>query len=160
MIKHDLYKDDEEVWRLFRQILEGLAHIHSHGIIHRDLKPDNIFIDDADSPRIGDFGLATSSNFGVEVPPTPSDIGEEMTKSIGTYFYVAPEVMSVAPGQYNEKVDVSVQFSLHATTETDFSRCTHSASYFSKCATPSRPTWRGNRLSTSSVRSIIRSPQT
>lgn len=32
-------------WRRFRQIAEGLNHIHHHGIIHRDLKPGNIFIE-------------------------------------------------------------------------------------------------------------------
>lgn len=36
---------DDERWRLFRQILEGLSHIHLQGIIHRDLKPMNIFMD-------------------------------------------------------------------------------------------------------------------
>jgi len=39
-----------------KQILEGLAHIHSHGIVHRDLKPGNIFLADK-VIKIGDFGL-------------------------------------------------------------------------------------------------------
>lgn len=47
--------------RLFREIIEGLAHIHQQGMIHRDLKPVNIFIDSRDHVKIGDFGLATTS---------------------------------------------------------------------------------------------------
>eukprot|EP00250_Pteridium_aquilinum_P002999 c132_g2_i1 orf=137-1987(+) len=30
-----------DAWRIFRQIVEGLAHIHGQGIIHRDLTPNN-----------------------------------------------------------------------------------------------------------------------
>jgi translation initiation factor 2-alpha kinase 4 len=37
--------DEEERWRLLRQVVEGLNHIHSQAIIHRDLKPSNIFLD-------------------------------------------------------------------------------------------------------------------
>ena len=29
----------------FRQIVEGLVHIHAQGMMHRDLKPSNIFLD-------------------------------------------------------------------------------------------------------------------
>ena len=50
--------DEDESWRLFRQILEGLVHIHSQGMIHRDLKPSNIFLDMSGNVKIGDFGLA------------------------------------------------------------------------------------------------------
>jgi translation initiation factor 2-alpha kinase 4 len=51
------------LWKRFRQIAEGLAHIHAHGIIHRDLKPGNIFIEThSDLIKIGDFGLATAVN--------------------------------------------------------------------------------------------------
>jgi translation initiation factor 2-alpha kinase 4 len=49
------------VWRLFREMVEGLAHIHQQGMIHRDLKPVNVFLDLHDHVKIGDFGLATSS---------------------------------------------------------------------------------------------------
>jgi len=49
--------DKELAWHLFRQIVEGLAHIHGQGIIHRDLTPNNIFFDARNDIKIGDFGL-------------------------------------------------------------------------------------------------------
>lgn len=33
--------DEAEAWRIFKELLEGLAYIHSQGMIHRDLKPSN-----------------------------------------------------------------------------------------------------------------------
>ncbi|OMJ26802.1 Serine/threonine-protein kinase gcn2 [Smittium culicis] len=59
--------DDKTMWRLFRQILEGLSHIHSRGMIHRDLKPVNIFISANGEAKIGDFGLATSSFASIDI---------------------------------------------------------------------------------------------
>eukprot|EP01113_Clastostelium_recurvatum_P042340 TRINITY_DN6857_c0_g1_i2.p1 TRINITY_DN6857_c0_g1~~TRINITY_DN6857_c0_g1_i2.p1 ORF type:complete len:1461 (+),score=371.59 TRINITY_DN6857_c0_g1_i2:29-4411(+) len=52
--------DDDEIWKLFRQILEGMAYVHSQGIIHRDLKPSNIFFDSCGDIKLGDFGLAVT----------------------------------------------------------------------------------------------------
>ncbi|KAL1957666.1 hypothetical protein VTO42DRAFT_5643 [Malbranchea cinnamomea] len=93
-------------WRLFRQILEGLSHIHSHGIIHRDLKPDNIFIDVMNNPQIGDFGLATRGQLTTVTASSAADVGRSYTRSVGTTYYVAPEVKSVSTGRYNNKVDM------------------------------------------------------
>lgn len=56
-----LCEDDRRLWRLFREIVEGLAYVHGQGMIHRDLKPENIFLDSNDHVKIGDFGLATVS---------------------------------------------------------------------------------------------------
>ncbi|KAJ5689097.1 Serine/threonine-protein kinase GCN2 [Penicillium macrosclerotiorum] len=107
LIKNGLYDDIDRSWRLFRQILDGLSHIHSHGIIHRDLKPDNIFIDVANNPRIGDFGLATSGQFTTAVrSPAAADFEGNFTRSLGTTYYVAPEMKSGFSGHYNEKVDM------------------------------------------------------
>lgn len=107
LIRRDLHDDPDEYWRLFRQILEGLAHIHGHGIIHRDLKPDNIFIDFAKIPKIGDFGLATSGQYQRPDKKVSAGIQEgDMTRSVGTALYVAPELSSNVSGNYNDKVDM------------------------------------------------------
>ncbi|KAE8150384.1 anticodon binding domain of tRNAs-domain-containing protein [Aspergillus avenaceus] len=107
LIKNGLYDDVERSWRLFRQILDGMSHIHGHGIIHRDLKPDNIFIDVANNPRIGDFGLATSGQFTTAIrSSTAADFDGDFTRSLGTTYYVAPEMKSGFTGNYSEKVDM------------------------------------------------------
>ncbi|KAF1998899.1 kinase-like protein [Amniculicola lignicola CBS 123094] len=109
LISMDLYADPDECWRLFRLILEGLGYIHSSGIIHRDLKPDNVFIDVAGTPKIGDFGLATSGQYQStsRQPPSTATTGDgEQTRSVGTALYVAPELRSNVTGHYSDKVDM------------------------------------------------------
>lgn len=71
-----LYKDTDRMWRLFREIVEGLAHIHQQGMIHRDLKPVNIFIDSNDHVKIGDFGLATTNISSNLVPASTNAVPE------------------------------------------------------------------------------------
>ena len=117
LISRNLFKDTPEIWRLFRQILEGLAHIHSLNIVHRDLKPENVFIaagpDGVDNVKIGDFGLATSGQSMVDKNTAIMD-SSDLTRSIGTAVYVAPEVRTGGSGSYTAKVDVSTSTSLHS----------------------------------------------
>uniref|UniRef100_A0A182WF08 non-specific serine/threonine protein kinase n=1 Tax=Anopheles minimus TaxID=112268 RepID=A0A182WF08_9DIPT len=122
-----LYQDIDRVWRLFREIVEGLSHIHQQGMIHRDLKPVNIFLDLRDQVKIGDFGLATTSilalqNQGHQNAPSAqtgiavvgnnppgklSDMGYSQTGKVGTALYVAPELTGKASrSTYNQKVDL------------------------------------------------------
>ncbi|PNH45142.1 hypothetical protein VD0004_g2641 [Verticillium dahliae] len=110
LIARKLYQNNSELWRLFRQILEGLAHIHGLSIVHRDLKPENIFIarssDGVDNVKIGDFGLATSGQFAVDRGIANGMEADDVTRSIGTASYAAPEVRSAANGTYSSKVDM------------------------------------------------------
>ena len=46
------------------QIIKSLARIHENKIVHRDINPENIFIDNENSIKIGDFSSAK------EIPPT------------------------------------------------------------------------------------------
>lgn len=117
---HQLIKmgalDDDERWRLFRQILEGLNNIHHQGIIHRDLKPSNIFISRDGNVKIGDFGLATEGGGPADLRATmslsmdggPNDspgFNDDLTKGVGTPFYISPEQLRIG-GSYNRKVDM------------------------------------------------------
>ncbi|KAF7864571.1 hypothetical protein EAF04_006703 [Stromatinia cepivora] len=109
LIRRGLYKNNEEIWRLFRQILEGLAHIHSLNFVHRDLKPENIFIDGASNVKIGDLGLATRGQYSAIDKTSASAMQNsgDLTRSIGTFSYIAPEIRSeVSGGPYTGKVDM------------------------------------------------------
>uniref|UniRef100_A0A1Q3F239 non-specific serine/threonine protein kinase n=1 Tax=Culex tarsalis TaxID=7177 RepID=A0A1Q3F239_CULTA len=114
-IDSNLYQDVDRVWRLFREIAEGLSHIHQQGMIHRDLKPVNIFLDSRDQVKIGDFGLATTSILALQnqqqehvAHQTKSlDMGNSLTGKVGTALYVAPELTgNASKSTYNQKVDL------------------------------------------------------
>jgi serine/threonine protein kinase len=66
----DLYKiinkgktlQDEELKSMIIQLFEGVEYLHSKQIIHRDLKPNNIMLTNEGLLKIGDLGLARSTN--------------------------------------------------------------------------------------------------
>ncbi|KAK3204428.1 hypothetical protein Dsin_018474 [Dipteronia sinensis] len=102
--------DKELAWHLFRQIVEGLAHIHGQGIIHRDLTPNNIFFDARNDIKIGDFGLAKFLKLeqldqDAGFPTDTTGISADGTGQVGTYFYTAPEIEQGWP-KIDEKADM------------------------------------------------------
>ncbi|XP_018312513.1 serine/threonine-protein kinase PLK1 [Mycetomoellerius zeteki] len=65
-----------------KQMVTGVAYIHSQKVVHRDLKPGNMFLSDRMIVKIGDFGLATRPD------------GQRRRVTIcGTPNYIAPEVL-------------------------------------------------------------------
>uniref|UniRef100_A0A8D1ST35 non-specific serine/threonine protein kinase n=1 Tax=Sus scrofa TaxID=9823 RepID=A0A8D1ST35_PIG len=109
-IDQGLYRDTVRLWRLFREILDGLAYIHEKGMIHRDLKPVNIFLDSDDHVKIGDFGLATD-HLAFAADGKQDDTSDHLMKSdpsghltgmVGTALYVSPEVQGSTKSAYNQ----------------------------------------------------------
>ena len=74
--------------KIISQVLDALAHAHTHGFIHRDIKDQNILVSDsATNPqaKLTDFGLAKS--FAQSGMSGVTMAGE----AAGTIAYMAPE---------------------------------------------------------------------
>ncbi|KAG2653582.1 hypothetical protein PVAP13_1NG464600 [Panicum virgatum] len=42
--------------KIFNEAVLGLSYLHKQGVMHRDIKSSNIFLDEKNLVRIGDFG--------------------------------------------------------------------------------------------------------
>ncbi|KAK9686632.1 hypothetical protein K7432_015087 [Basidiobolus ranarum] len=42
----------------FKQLIQGVAYLHSMGVAHRDIKPENLLLDDHGHLKITDFGVS------------------------------------------------------------------------------------------------------
>ena len=86
--------DEKIIKDIIIQICKGLKVIHDNNMIHRDLTPDNIFIDQNNKIKIGDFGvskiLTNTKNYA--------------KTQIGKFNYLAPEILKGL--EYNNKVDI------------------------------------------------------
>ena len=49
--------DETTIYRIIRQILEGINHCHKRNILHRDLKCSNILVNNDGTVKLADFGL-------------------------------------------------------------------------------------------------------
>ncbi|KAK8843388.1 hypothetical protein IAR55_007045 [Kwoniella newhampshirensis] len=47
-----------EVECTFKQIMQGIAYLHSMGVAHRDIKPENLLLDGRGHVKITDFGVS------------------------------------------------------------------------------------------------------
>lgn len=104
------YLKPEDINCFFKQLLRGVAHLHSHGIAHRDIKLENLLLSEDGFIKITDFGV--SEVFSGEHPglrEANGECGKHMEgyrKSkpgiCGSLPYIAPEVLE-KKGDYDPR---------------------------------------------------------
>lgn len=81
MYDNDVAFPDSTIWRLIRDTLLGLRHIHSYNVVHLDIKPANLLISRSGRVMIGDFGLAAQAH-------------DDKDANEGDARYMAPEMLN------------------------------------------------------------------
>ncbi|TCD70731.1 hypothetical protein EIP91_002107 [Steccherinum ochraceum] len=76
---------EQYVNRWLHETAQGLAYLHHQGVVHGDLHGGNLLIDDADSVRISDFGIAIMSTAIMD------EYGSGHAAT--AYQYMAPELL-------------------------------------------------------------------
>lgn len=86
---------------LIAKIARGLQAAHSEGIIHCDLKPGNVLLTKVGEPKLGDFGIATSSDSTAQASTAygPSAI-------LGNLAFISPEQFRREPGCITISTDI------------------------------------------------------
>merc|ERR1719469_143005 len=77
--------EEAEAARCVLQMLLAVSHLHTRRVVHCDLKLENFILESADSEHLKliDFGLAQ------RIKP-----GQKLTRSCGSIYYMAPEVLA------------------------------------------------------------------
>ncbi|KAJ3114854.1 serine/threonine-protein kinase HAL4/sat4 [Phlyctochytrium bullatum] len=93
--------DMDEIHCYYKQLLAGVAYIHSMGVAHRDLKPENLLLDSEHRVlKIADFGVS-------EVFRTVFEKSSRKAKGVcGSEPYIAPEEWDEDSEYDGSKVDI------------------------------------------------------
>jgi serine/threonine protein kinase len=87
--------------KLMEELCAGLSQAHEAGIIHRDVKPANLMVDQRNTLKILDFGIARVADAGrtrIGLPLT------QMNMQIGTPGYMSPE--QIEGGEVDHRTDI------------------------------------------------------
>jgi NIMA (never in mitosis gene a)-related kinase len=84
---------EQDIWRIFIQVVRGLKAMHDLNIMHRDLKSANVFLYKDFTSKLGDMNVSKVAN----------KRGLNYTQT-GTPYYASPEVWRDEP--YDIKSDI------------------------------------------------------
>jgi serine/threonine-protein kinase len=87
--------------RLFRQVLDAVAHAHANLIVHRDLKPSNILVTAGGTVKLLDFGIAKLLEEGAEPAEATGTRDRALTVDYASPEQVRGEPVSTATDVYS-----------------------------------------------------------
>lgn len=93
MARPELVSTEAQIIRLGKEISSALITCQANDVLHRDIKPQNIFVSRLGQFKLGDFGIARTI-----------ERNSQATAGVGTYSYMAPEVVKNEP--YGKSADV------------------------------------------------------
>lgn len=96
LVREQVWFAPERAARITCDILDALAHAHSHGTVHRDVKPANVMITTEGAVKVADFGIAHVLHTDSRLTATGS--------AIGTPSYMSPE--QINGGDIDARSDV------------------------------------------------------
>jgi len=90
--KNNKMIEEDEIWRIFIQLIKGLKSLHDLNILHRDIKSANIFLFSNGSAKLGDLNVSKVTKNGLTYTQT------------GTPYYASPEVWNDLPYDYKSDI--------------------------------------------------------
>ena len=63
--KNQSYFNEDDIWRIFIQVVRGLKCLHDIMIFHRDLKSANVFLNKDGTAKLGDMNVSKVAKKGL-----------------------------------------------------------------------------------------------
>ncbi|BEI92297.1 uncharacterized protein CcaverHIS019_0411170 [Cutaneotrichosporon cavernicola] len=99
------------IWKIARDIGDGIRHMHDNGVVHFDLKPANILVSADRCLKIADFGFATrwprispaEIVAGSQLGGSIGEVRQEKLHREGDHTYMPPEMLK---GKFVKPADI------------------------------------------------------
>ncbi len=101
MVEKEGPLDFEQAVAYIRQAADGLSHGHERGIIHCDIKPSNLLVNDQNTVKIVDMGLARLTGRKHD----KKQCKEKDDAVLGTVDYLAPE-QALESSDFDHRADI------------------------------------------------------